>query len=155
TGCSAELAELSGLRALVSGIPAAAVSDPDGTPVREPVPARPARGRWRTIDKAAAVAAAIALILVGLLAGSIAAGGPGTGDDRQHRPAGELLLYGKRFSASDPDTGATGIVGLGPKGFGTHVAIELRGVSGPLLCRLVAVSTTGAEETVTSWGVPE
>jgi hypothetical protein len=35
------------------------------------------------------------------------------------------------------------------------VDLELKGVTGPLTCRLVAVGRSGQHETVASWSVPE
>ncbi|MFC7646561.1 hypothetical protein ACFQX6_42860 [Streptosporangium lutulentum] len=55
-------------------------------------------------------------------------------------------------------TGLPGISGgvvLEKKGWGTHAALELKGVKGPLECELVAVSKTGERRTVTGWAVPE
>jgi hypothetical protein len=48
----------------------------------------------------------------------------------------------------------TGVVGIEQRGFGTHVALELRGVHGPLRCSLVVVSRGGVRETAAMWGVP-
>src|SRR5207245_3527300 len=78
----------------------------------------------------------------------------GNTGDHVHAPAADLLLYGKRFAAADPATGVTGVVGIEQRGFGTHVAVELRGVRGPLQCSLVVVSRSGARETAATWGVP-
>jgi hypothetical protein len=72
-----------------------------------------------------------------------------------HGPAAELLLYGERFAGADPATGVTGVVGIEPRGFGTHVALELRGVHGPQRCSLTVISRTGARETAATWGVPD
>jgi hypothetical protein len=151
--CAAEHAEMSGMRSLLTGISPAAVADPVEAP--PPRPAHALRPRWWRRDGLAGVAAAVALLIIGFLIGSWAVGGNEVHGDNVHRPAGELLLYGERRSATDAVTGVTGIVGLEDRGFGTHVALELRGVSGPERCRLVAVSRTGAEETVVSWAVPE
>jgi Putative zinc-finger len=151
--CTAEHAELSGLRPLLAGIPPAAVVDP--LELRPPRPAQVVHPRWWRRDGLAHAAAAVVLIIVGFLIGSWVAGGDEGHGDNIHRPAGELLLYGERRSATDAATGVTGIVGLEDRGFGTHVALELRGVPGPERCRLVAVSRTGAEETVVSWAVPD
>jgi hypothetical protein len=161
--CSAELAELSGMRALLDGIPASAVAEPsvEQPSVEQrlapaPLPARRASRAERqpVLSALAAAAAAVAIFVGGIFIGT-SNGDEGTEPDSIHRPAGDLLLYGTRFSATDPRTGVTGIVGIGPKGWGTHVALELRGVPGKLSCQLVAVAQSGAEETVATWRVPD
>ena len=40
------------------------------------------------------------------------------------------------------------------KGWGTHIALDLTHVKGPLTCRLVAVSKVGAAHVMTEWAVP-
>ena len=67
---------------------------------------------------------------------------------------GAAALTGQVHSASNPANGATGIVGLVAKGWGTQVQLDLAGVKGPLECELIAVSKTGARKTVTGWFVP-
>jgi Putative zinc-finger len=156
--CSAELAELSGMRALLDGIPASAVAEPEverpAAPSPPPIRRESGVGRRPVLSTLAAAAAGVAIFVGGIFIGT-SHGDSGTEPDNVHRPAGDLLLYGTRFSATDPGTGVTGIVGIGPKGWGTHVALELRGVSGRLTCQLVAVSRSGAEETVATWRVPD
>ena len=98
--------------------------------------------------------AAAALLATGLTVGSAIGGDGGTGDDHTHQPAQALVIWGERHNASDAKTGASGLVGLESKGWGTHVGLELRGVHGPLKCKLEAVSKTGVRDTVTTWAVP-
>jgi hypothetical protein len=69
-------------------------------------------------------------------------------------PAVQLVLWGERHSAEDPATGLSGTVGLEGKQWGTHVGLELSHLKGPLKCSLVAVSTRGEREVVTTWTVP-
>jgi Putative zinc-finger len=112
--------------------------------------------RLRT-DQLLAAAAAIVLLVGGVLVGSWVSGGqdaPGNTPDSVHRPAGELLLTGDRFSTSDRATGATGVIGIESRGWGTHIALELRGVRGPLACQLFAVSRDGERQVAMSWKVP-
>ncbi|MFI6521692.1 hypothetical protein ACIBF1_39495 [Spirillospora sp. NPDC050679] len=71
-----------------------------------------------------------------------------------HGPAQALVIWGERHAGRDAATGASGVVSLEGKGWGTHVGLELRGVRGPLRCRLEAVSRTGERSVVTSWRVP-
>ncbi|MFE5939108.1 zf-HC2 domain-containing protein [Streptomyces sp. NPDC056470] len=61
----------------------------------------------------------------------------------------------EKIQATDPTTKVSATVGLEKKGWGTHTVLELKNVKGPLKCRLVAVSKSGEEETVTSWAVPK
>jgi hypothetical protein len=63
-------------------------------------------------------------------------------------------LTGQVHSASNPANGATGIVGLVAKGWGTQVQLDLAGVQGPQECQLIAFSKTGERRTVTGWFVP-
>jgi hypothetical protein len=69
-------------------------------------------------------------------------------------PANILEMVGEKHSASDPATGASGTVALMSLKWGTHVALQLTKVKGPLDCQLVAVSKNGTERVVTGWAVP-
>jgi Putative zinc-finger len=130
--------------------------EPDATIVRLRRRREPAATRLRG-DQLLAAAAAIVLLVGGVLVGSWISGGqdaPGATPDSVHRPAGELLLTGDRYSASDQATGTTGVIGVESRGWGTHLALELRGVRGPLACQLIAVSRTGERQVAMSWKVP-
>jgi putative zinc finger protein len=170
--CARELAELAGMRELVAQVrPSDADlgndlgsnsddnsddnSGNDLADVAELPPGPHLRSRRRFADRFAIVAAAAALLFAGMFVGSAVSGSDdGATGDHVHAPAADLLLYGQRFAAADPATGATGVVGMEQRGFGTHVALELRGVHGPLRCSLVVVSRSGVRETAASWGVP-
>lgn len=119
-----------------------------GTPHFEAPP--PAHRRRHLFALAASVA---------LFAGGIAVGGALDADEdpaHQHPAwAAQLLTTGELHSAENHATHVTAKVGLESKNWGTHVALELRGVAGPLDCDLVAVSKSGARQIVTSWLVPE
>ncbi|MFE4355698.1 zf-HC2 domain-containing protein [Kitasatospora sp. NPDC056800] len=65
-----------------------------------------------------------------------------------------VVAVAEQFSATDPGTGAHATVGLDGTTWGTQVSLQLSGVQGPLTCRLVAVSHTGEQQTVTTWSVP-
>lgn len=116
------------------------------------------RGRALRTNPLLTAAAAIVLVVGGALLGTWVADGQGgagsTPSDSVHRPAGELLLTGERFSATDRGTGTTGVFGVESRGWGTHLAMELRGVRGPLECQLIAVSRTGERQVAMSWKVP-
>ncbi|MGN9841537.1 anti-sigma factor family protein [Nonomuraea sp. H19] len=110
--------------------------------------------RRRRIQRTFMSAAACVLIGSGVfLAVNSATSGPNP--DSIHGPARELLLTGSTYSATDAATGTSAVVGLEDKGWGTHVALELKGVKGPLQCRLVAFGDDGRSEVVASWGVPD
>jgi hypothetical protein len=51
-------------------------------------------------------------------------------------------------------TGVGGTIGIEPESWGTRVNLELRGVTGPMQCQLVAVSHDGKIQAVTSFGIP-
>ncbi|GAA2253705.1 MULTISPECIES: anti-sigma factor family protein [Kitasatospora] len=112
------------------------------------------RRRWRLAAVLTAAAAlVVALPFVALRAGSghtVAA--PAVSPTPS--PAVMLMMTGEQHRAADPTTRVSGSVGLEDKGWGTHVALQLSGVGGPLTCSLVAVSKGGQRETVTSWSVP-
>jgi Putative zinc-finger len=102
-----------------------------------------------------ALAAAIVLIAGGPLAvGILGSGSTATPPHQAHATAGPLPITGRQFSATNPATGVSATVGLAPMAWGTHVALELSGVQGPLTCDLVAVSAAGQRQTVASWQVP-
>ncbi|WP_395110810.1 anti-sigma factor family protein [Actinomadura sp. SCN-SB] len=113
--------------------------------------ARRARRGTYVIGAAAATVLLAAGVTIGSAIGGSETPEPGHG---RHGPAQALVIWGERHSASDGVTGASGVVGLESKGWGTHVGLELRGVRGPLRCRLEAVSTTGQRSVVTGWAVP-
>ncbi|MFJ1752846.1 anti-sigma factor family protein [Kitasatospora sp. NPDC088134] len=60
----------------------------------------------------------------------------------------------QRFSATDPATGVSATVGVGPAEWGSRITLDLGHVPGPQSCELVAVAADGTRQTVTSWSVP-
>ncbi|WUI01306.1 hypothetical protein OHR68_05640 [Spirillospora sp. NBC_00431] len=91
-------------------------------------------------------AAAVALFTGGVLIGTAQGGGDAI-------PA-DLRGWGEIRSASDSETGLEAVAAVQSKGWGTHVALDLGNLKGPLNCRLVAVSAKGEESVVTGWAVP-
>ncbi|MEV6671618.1 zf-HC2 domain-containing protein [Streptomyces sp. NPDC051162] len=61
---------------------------------------------------------------------------------------------GEKIGAVDPTTKVDASVSLQEKPWGTHVALKLANVRGPLTCDLVAVGRNGERQTVTTWAVP-
>jgi hypothetical protein len=149
--CSAELAELSGMAALLSGL--GPVESPQDTAAERPVAdllrKRAAVSR-RRVRWAVAVGAAACMAALG---GGLAAGIAVAPSHGQHGVAAPGLT-GQRHSATDTRTGVTGTVGLVAKAWGTQVTLDLADVHGPLDCELIAVSKTGARRVVTGWFVP-
>ncbi|MEU5881960.1 zf-HC2 domain-containing protein [Spirillospora sp. NPDC047279] len=100
--------------------------------------------------------AAAAVLAAGVTLGAAITGDGGAGEPgHNHGPAQALVIWGERHSGSDARSGASGVVGLENKAWGTHVGLELRNVRGPLKCRLEAVSRTGERTVVTGWRVPD
>jgi anti-sigma factor RsiW len=148
--CSADLAELSPMAALLKGVePAgAAGQQADGTNVTQLISRRATRQRQRQRWQAA-VGAAAGIVLIG--------GGIGIGvAASQHAGPGApaVAIPGQLHSAVNPGTGVTGTVGLLAKAWGTQVTLDLSKVHGPVECQLVAVSRTGERRVVMSWLVP-
>ncbi|MFD0683039.1 anti-sigma factor family protein [Actinomadura fibrosa] len=118
---------------------------------------REAERRFRRGTYIIGTAAAAVLLATGVTIGSAVSGGEKTAPEDPHAahgPAQALVIWGERHQASNPATGASGVVGLESKAWGTHVGLELRGVKGPLRCHLEAVSRTGERSVVTGWQVP-
>ncbi len=100
------------------------------------------------------LAASVAMFASGLALGGVLR--DGSDESHQNPPwAAHLLMVGEQHRGENPAAGITAQIGLEDKKWGTHIALELRGVAGPLECRLVAVSTDGLRHTVTGWKVPE
>ena len=62
-------------------------------------------------------------------------------------------LPGERFNGSDPRTGVQASVGFEKKDFGTQISFAISNITGPKVCRLVAVHTDGTSEPLVSWKV--
>ncbi|MFF5205184.1 anti-sigma factor family protein [Streptosporangium sp. NPDC000396] len=163
--CTAELAELSGTAAALVGIEPVEDEEDKGGDRAGEAPAQvidlirrkqaaDRRARRRTFLLGAA--AAVVLVGGGVTVGATISGGgaaPG-GHHSAHGPAEEFYRQGKPIAG----TGVSGVSGglvLETKAWGTHAALELKGVRGPLECELVAVSKTGERRVVTGWAVPE
>jgi anti-sigma factor RsiW len=134
-----------------------AAADPRSAPVvdllRRKANADRSRRRGRTV---LAIAAGVVLLAGGGAIGVVLGGDEPAG---QHNiagpgPAEQLLMTGARISGTDAKTKAAGVIALEAKGWGTHVALQLENVKGPLECELVAVSKSGAKRVVTGWAVP-
>ncbi|MFB6888279.1 anti-sigma factor family protein [Kitasatospora sp. NPDC056327] len=150
--CTELLSELAPVEALLGEYAAAAdlvnpVPRPDPVLLDRLVAEVRASRRRGKVRRLVLVAAAAALTIAGpvVTATVITADSP---------PAVTATAAAHRFTATDPATGAHAVVGVDTAPWGSRVTLELSGVQGPLTCHLVAVSSTGAHQTVTTWNVP-
>ena len=157
--CQAELAGLGTMTELFADFKQqTTVGEPESSPdnVVDLVRRRKRTDRRRRIGTTVlTAAAAVAILGGGITIGSAANGhAPSVGiPGTHHGPAVQLEMYGEKHSAT-ASAGTTGTVALMKLGWGTHVALELSKVKGPLECDLIAVSKTGEERVVTGWSVP-
>jgi hypothetical protein len=157
--CTRELAGFAGLRELLAGLRPAADDPGDAPPPadrtgevavllgRRRDAARRRRRRTAVLGLAAGVA---------LLAGGVAIGATTAGDGAYsgHDVPADLLVWGETRAATDARTGVAGTVAMENKGWGTHIALDLTHVAGPLTCELVAYSRSGVAHVMTEWAVP-
>ncbi|MFD3998706.1 hypothetical protein [Streptomyces sp. NPDC058548] len=158
--CTREAEELSRVAVLLAEL---ARAEPDiatslsGMSTGSPGPAvRGAPAPRRRARQAFGLAASVALFLGGVAAGVgfQAEDASGTDPHQDHTSASRLVMVGEVHRGANATTGVSAAVGLEDKKWGTHVALEVKGVKGPLDCSLVAVTRTGARQTVTTWLVP-
>ncbi|GHF73051.1 RNA polymerase subunit sigma [Streptomyces mashuensis] len=98
-------------------------------------------------------AAAAALVVAGPLAGAALSDHETPGHSGVSA-AKQMYEEGDKTGTVDPATRVDATVSLQDKPWGTHVALKLGNVKGPLTCDLVAVGRDGREQTVTTWAVP-
>lgn len=161
--CAAELAAMSGLANILTGLGPLDEEEPPVDSVAPP-PAvinllqsrKAAERRRRRGTYLLGAAAAAAMLVTGVAVGSSVTGSDpsGPGDRRHGSPAQQIVADGEPHSATDPQTGVTGTVALQSKAWGTEVGLRLGGVRGPLKCELVAVGRAGQRDVVTGWKVP-
>ncbi|GGX65665.1 anti-sigma factor family protein [Streptomyces minutiscleroticus] len=171
--CARQLDELAGMEPMLAALADMQTSQgSQGSPaVAESLSAKPSpRLAERLVDEVAErrarkrrrgmylVAAAAALIIGGPLT-VVAASGGETEDVARPGPAASsaslLADMGEKVSATDPTTKVSATVGMTGKAWGTDALLELRNVTGPEKCSLVAVGKNGERETVSSWSVPK
>jgi Putative zinc-finger len=152
--CAEELAEMSGMKDLLTGIDP--VDAPAGEPtqaevtdlVRRRAESQRRRVRWQSV---LAAAAAVVLLVVGVGVGlATAPGSPAP----TTQPLVTLTVHQSATAAgSNAQTGVSGVAGLVKKPFGTQVILNLK-MKGPLECQIVAVSKTGQRTVIATWFVP-
>lgn len=149
--CGEELDELSGVVPVLDVLRADGIGyvEPPGGDalldrlLGEVAAQRRARRRRRLV----AVGVAAALVVGGPAVAVVAA--------HQDRPAHTVTAFPhERFSATNASTGASAVVGITDKGWGSSVDLRLSGVYGPLICHLDAVGRDGSRQTVATWAVP-
>jgi hypothetical protein len=162
--CAEELSGFSGLRELLVGV-GPVESDADDMPSRAPTAGtgdlagllrrrKNAARRQRRGTAFLGLAAGVALLAGGVTVGATVTGnGAYSGHDHGKVPR-DLLVWGETRRATDPKTGVEGIAAMEHKGWGTHIALDLTHVKGPLTCQLVAFSKTGAPHVMTEWSIP-
>ncbi|MFI2640430.1 anti-sigma factor family protein [Streptomyces sp. NPDC018610] len=164
--CAQQLDELAGMEPMLAAL---ADLPGSGTPaIGESLSARPsprlvenlvdevserrARKRRKTFYL---VAAAAALIVGGPLTVYATSGSDGGAASVAAGPAKTAFQsMADKVTATDPVTHATATVALEKKDWGTNAVLELKNVTGPERCSLIAVGKNGERETITSWSVP-
>jgi hypothetical protein len=159
--CTAELADLSGVAIALTGL----------GPLRDDPPAqeepamvldllrrkREADRRGRRSTFLVGVAAAVTLVAGGLVAGAQfggpAAAPPVAAPHESLGPAEQFYALGTPVEGVGSGGVRGGLV-LESKGWGTHAALKLSGVRGPLECALVAVGKNGDRRIMMGWAVP-
>jgi hypothetical protein len=105
------------------------------------------------------VGAAAALIVGGPFAAVATTGGDDGGDRPSQADVSPAKAafdgMGEKITATDPATRVTATVAMEEKDWGTHAVLQLKNVTGPQKCSLIAVGKNGERETVTSWSVPD
>jgi hypothetical protein len=146
--CAAELAELSGMKDLLTGLgPVPATTEEPAEAevvdlVRRRAESQRRRNRWQV-----ALSAAAAIVLL--------AGGVAVGLATASRQAPAITPPPTKVaSATNPKTHVKGTVDLTAKTWGTLVTADLLRVGGPLECQIVAVSRTGQRQVLSNWLVP-
>jgi putative zinc finger protein len=146
--CAAELAELSGMKSLLSDLgPVEAPADePPAASVTDLVRRRAESQRRHTRRQVLLGAAASVALL---------AGGVGVGLAVAGQPSSQVSQNaGRTVSAVDQQTGVHGKATLVAKPFGTQVTVDLAQIQGPLECQFIAVSRTGARFQIGTWFLP-
>ncbi|MFD9943619.1 anti-sigma factor family protein [Nonomuraea sp. NPDC059023] len=159
--CTAELAELSGMAGVLTGVGRVEPEEPEQQGEGEVIDLlrrrKAADRRTRRGTLIIGVAAAVTLVAGGIAVGSGLSGPPSQvavgGTHHGTGPAEQFYEEGTPAGGVGV-TGVTGGVVYESKGWGTHAALKLEGVRGPLECELVAVSTTGERKAMTGWAVP-
>ncbi|GAA1945033.1 zf-HC2 domain-containing protein [Kitasatospora viridis] len=144
--CRAEVGQLGGLAPLLAEYAAAGAEPVQPSPrLLDGLLAEVATARRRRKVRRRWLAAVAAVLVLG---------GPAITAAVLDTPAGSSAPAAVATAAATGPDGAHATVGVAPAAWGSTVTLTLGGVSGPRTCDLVAVSTQGTRQTVTSWAVP-
>ena len=152
--CAAELAEMSGMKGLLTGIdPVEATADePSEAEVTDLVRRRAESQRRHTRRQVLLSAAAGVVLLAAGVGVGLATTRPSPAPTAQ--PLVVLSVHRSATAAgANAHTGVSGVAGLVKKPFGTQVTLNLK-MKGPLECQVVAVSKTGERTVIATWFVP-
>lgn len=164
--CLIELSDLSGIADALSGIgPVEVEDDPPPADNRADVLARmrhrkAAERRTRRGTFVIGLAAAVTLVAGGIAVGTQLGGGAVPEVAAQHDEHATHLGPAEQFYADGTPIegvgtgGVTGGLVIESKAWGTHAALKLAGLKGPLECELVSVAKTGDRRIMTGWSVP-
>ena len=149
--CGTELDELSGVVPVLDVLRADGIGyvEPPGGDAMLDRLLREVADRRRTRRRRRLAAVGVAAVLV--------VGGPAVAvvATHQDQPRHAVSAFpAERFSATNTSTGASAVVGITDKHWGTSVGLRLSGVYGPLVCHLDAVGRDGTRQTVATWSVP-
>ncbi|MEV4106213.1 zf-HC2 domain-containing protein [Nonomuraea sp. NPDC049695] len=157
--CRSELSDLSGMASVLSGIgPVEEYDVPSPEPVIDLLQRKKAADRrTRRGTFVIGMAAAVTLVAGGLTVGTQLNGEAAPQIAQGHAnhlgPAEQFYADGVPIEGKGVD-GVTGGLVVESKAWGTHAALKLAGVKGPLECELVSVGKSGERRVMTGWSVP-
>ncbi|MGW7300731.1 anti-sigma factor family protein [Streptomyces sp. NPDC054829] len=167
--CAQQLDELAGMEPMLAAL---ADLPGSGTPaIGESLSAKPsprlvqnlvdevAERRAMTRRRSFYLVAAAAALIVGGPVAAIATTDSGSGTKNEAAatsPAKAAFdTMSEKVTGRDASTKVTATVAMEAKQWGTHAVLELKNVTGPEKCSLIAVGKNGERETITSWSVPK
>ncbi|GAA3538551.1 anti-sigma U factor RsuA [Nonomuraea rosea] len=164
--CRFELSDLAGVASVLNGIGPVEDADPPSFEEQGDVVdllrrKKSADRRTRRGTFVIGMAAAVTLVAGGLTIGTqLDAESPPqvaqehSGHMGTHMgPAEQFYADGSPIEGKGVD-GITGGLVVESKGWGTHAALKLAGVKGPLECELISVGKSGERRVMTGWSVP-
>ncbi|SEG33359.1 Putative zinc-finger [Nonomuraea solani] len=164
--CRYELSDLAGVASVLNGI--GPVEDADPPSFERQGDVIDMLRRKKTADRKTrrgtfviGMAAAVTLVAGGLTVGTQLSGDDPPQVAQGHTghmgtnmgPAEQFYAGGQPIEGKGVD-GVTGGLVVESKGWGTHAALKLAGVKGPLECELISVGKSGERRVMTGWSVP-